>query len=152
MAAESDLAQWKNEIENSGECGKDDDDDDDVVVTSAKSGNADEVFEIKIDDLPDQTDSHNNDNYSLGENDNGTKAHDSTSNDTNVNESGSQTSTNSFDDSEFILLTPIWARCSIQNTFYSLSISLLSPSLSLNLSQHFIHSINSFENRAQKFD
>lgn len=118
----------KHVIENSGECGNNDNDggvgggdDDDVVVvkTSANSDNADMDLEIKTDDVPDQTDSRTNLDNSLGANDNETKVHDLTSNNTTENDEN-QTSTNTFSDSEFIrkqwhrrLRTPVWARCSI---------------------------------------
>ncbi|XP_031624915.1 calcium/calmodulin-dependent 3',5'-cyclic nucleotide phosphodiesterase 1-like isoform X5 [Contarinia nasturtii] len=111
---ECDSLHSKNEIENNGECGNNDGGGDDVV--DSNSGNADMDFEIKTDDVPDQCDSQNNHDNSLGENDNETKAHDLTSNSTTENDAN-PTTTNSFGDSEFIrkqwhrrLRTPVWAR------------------------------------------
>lgn len=94
-------------------------------------------FEIKTDNVPEQNDSQNNHENSLGENDNDTTNayNDLTSIDdtTTENENHTSISTNSFGGSEFIrnrrLRTPVWARCSIKILFFLFS----TPTLSLFL-------------------
>lgn len=127
-----------NIFENSDECANNndngDDDDDVISVTCVKSDNADTDLDIKTNDVPDMTDSHNHFDNSLGEHD--TQANQLTTVDDNIDTTSncnSDNTTNSFGGSEFIrkqwhrrLRTPVWARCSnLFSLHFILSISCL---------------------------
>lgn len=138
------------EIENRGECANDDGDNNNVIDVVEQCEKIDDTntkdIEIKIDDVPEQIDSQNNHENSLGENENETN---NAYNDLTSNDDESQTSistTNSFGGSEFIrkqwhrrLRTPVWARCSI-NIHFSHNTHTLSLShfLSLFLVFYFV--------------
>lgn len=129
-AADSHSAGSINRIEESGKCASDKNQDD------VESVNADtKDLEIKTNDVPDKSDSQNNHDYSLGENETNTL---SSNNNTTETESQTPNSANSFGGCEFIrkqgnrrLRTPVWARCSIIQiysfSFFLFDFSVFSP-------------------------